>query len=98
MQEITYFGDSVTLVIPSDMFRQVGLRFGDSHFHLYILLSRTKVSDFGVLEVTCQEREFQLDVAIAKYVFPDHWECFRKQANNPHIYLTFGIHPHVTSL
>ncbi|XP_052685322.1 putative deoxyribonuclease TATDN2 [Crassostrea angulata] len=93
MQELTY-----SPVIPSDMFSQVGLRFGDSHFHLDILLSRTTVSDFGVLEAMYGEYEFQLDVAIANYVFPDHWECFREQANDLRIYLTFGIHPHVTSM
>lgn len=79
------------------MSSQVGLRFEDSHFHLDTLLSRTKVSDFGVLEATCGERDFKLDVAIANYVFPDYWECFRDQANDQRIYLTFGIHPHVTS-
>ncbi|XP_011418658.3 uncharacterized metal-dependent hydrolase YabD [Magallana gigas] len=59
---------------------------------------QTSISDFDVLEATYGEREFQLDVAIANYVFPDHWECFREQANDPRIYLTFGIHPHVTSM
>lgn len=98
MQELTYSGDSITPVIPSDIFSQVGLRFGDSHLHLDILLSRTSINDFDVLEATYGEREFQLDVAIANYVFPDHWECFREQANDPRIYLTFGIHPHVTSM
>lgn len=79
MQELTYSGDSVTTVIPYDMSSQVWLRFWDSHFYLDILLSRTKISNVGVLKATCGEREFQLDVTIAKNVFPDHWE----QANDP---------------
>lgn len=56
------------------------------------------MSDFGVLEATCGEREFQLEVSIVIYVFSDHWECFREQANDPRIYLTFDIHPHVKSM
>lgn len=97
MQELTYSGDGVTPVVPSDMFSQVRLRFGDSHFHIDILLSRTTVSIFGILEAMYGERELQLDVAIANCVFPDHWVCFRERANDPRIN-TFGIHPHVTSM
>lgn len=32
MQELTLSVDSITPVIPSDMFSQVGLRFGDTIF------------------------------------------------------------------
>jgi hypothetical protein len=54
-------------VVPVSLSRPYPLKqyFGDSHFHLDILLSRTRQGDFSTLEDEFDDPGFQLSVAIA---------------------------------
>ncbi|XP_062605129.1 putative deoxyribonuclease TATDN2 [Saccostrea cucullata] len=94
MQELTFSGNLLAPVLSLSRPDLLQQHFGDSHFHLDILLSRTRLRDFSALEDEFGDPDFRLSVAIANYVFPEHWERFRQQARDPRIYLTFGLHPH----
>lgn len=96
---LTYEGHAVDAPItqPENPFL-----FVDSHFHLDLILQRTRLRTFNHLQSVVLPDASPDDpgfyYGIANYVFPQHWNRWAEQVGSAtRLYVSFGIHPHVAA-
>jgi TatD DNase family protein len=70
------------------------ITFIDAHFHLDLLLNRTRSRTLRAIEVEVADPQFVLEAGVANYVFPHSLSRLPEEATQDlRIWFTVGVHP-----